>query len=83
MSGAILIPAYNPEDRLLKLIDDLHAAGLGNIVVVNDGSKKSCAPIFDAIRANSSITLLEHSVNMGKGAAMKTGFDYILLAHAR
>lgn len=77
MSGAILIPAYNPEDRLLKLIDDLQAAGLGNIVVVNDGSKKSCAPIFDAVRANRSITLLEHSVNMGKGAAMKTGFDYI------
>ena len=33
----ILIPSLNPDDRLIKLVDELLAVGFNNIIVVNDG----------------------------------------------
>ena len=35
----IVIPAYEPDDKLVNLMDNLVAAGLSPIVVVNDGSE--------------------------------------------
>ena len=34
----VIIPAYKPDEKLLKLIDDLHENTDYNIIVVNDGS---------------------------------------------
>ncbi len=72
----ILIPAYKPDDKLNKLIDDLHAAGFMNIVVVDDGGGEPFRPFFEKA-AEQGATVLVHEVNRGKGAALKTGLRHI------
>lgn len=78
---AIIIPAYEPDKRLISLIDDLVQKDIGPIFVVNDGSDMSFDCIFNAIKdkvENSGGLILKHEVNKGKGRALKTAFGYIL-----
>ncbi|SCY49046.1 Glycosyl transferase family 2 [Lachnospiraceae bacterium XPB1003] len=78
---AIIIPAYEPDKRLISLIDDLVQKEIGPIFVVNDGSDMSFDCIFNAIKdkvENSGGLILKHEVNKGKGRALKTAFGYIL-----
>lgn len=77
MSITVLIPAYNPGDTLLPLLDALHEAGFTDVVVVDDGSKAECQDIFTRLEASGKATLLRHAVNMGKGAALRFGFNHI------
>ncbi len=72
----VLIPSLNPSQRLPQLVDGLEEQGFTHIVVVNDGSKPECRPIFDRLRARASCTVLTHPVNCGKGAGLKTGLRY-------
>ena len=79
MKPWILIPAYRPDEKLLHLLESLHAAGHNEILVVNDGSGVDCDGIFAEIRRRwSSVTVLSHETNRGKGDALKTGFRYLL-----
>ncbi len=72
----IIIPAYKPDEKLLQLIHALKKASNARILVVNDGSGESFAPIFEEVSA-LGCTLLHHQINRGKGAAMKTAFQYL------
>jgi len=71
---AVLIPAYQPDTKLVGLVDALRA-DFPHVVVVDDGST-GCDDVFGAIR-NSVEALLVHPENRGKGAALKTGFAWI------
>ncbi|MEY7998850.1 glycosyltransferase [Clostridium sp. Mt-5] len=75
---AILIPAFNPDDKLVILIKELIELGVENIIVVDDGSKKQCSYIFKNIKKFSQCNVIEHAVNLGKGRALKTGVNYFL-----
>jgi len=70
----VIIPAYKPDEKLLRLIDDLHENTDYNIIVVNDGSGADFDAVFQAIP--DYVTVLQHDVNRGKGRAMKTAFEY-------
>ena len=75
----VLIPAYEPDGRLPALVDALIAADPAvRIVVVDDGSGPAFRPVFDAVAARDAV-VLRHSVNRGKGAALKTGFRFAAL----
>ncbi len=68
----ILIPAYNPDERLEVLIEELGKyISREQIIVVNDGSING----FDFSKLNVKVVC--HSVNMGKGEALKSGFAFI------
>lgn len=72
----IVVPAYNPDSALIALVESLcHKENVIAIVVVDDGSQDS--EPFDKIKANSKVKILAHDVNMGKGRALKTAFNYI------
>lgn len=73
----ILIPAYEPRNRIIKLIDDIQAITDVEIIVVNDGSGKKCKEIFNKIE-EKGIKVLTHPANKGKGEAIKTGVKYLL-----
>ena len=79
----IVIPAYQPDGRLQQLLQQLCQWQNTPIVVVNDGSSPEYAPILNGVQrlleAHGGV-LLHHKTNLGKGAALKTGFEY-LLAH--
>lgn len=71
----ILIPAYNPDDKLLSLLDDL-SSRFSRIVVVDDGSTVG-REVFDGVRSRG-VPVVAHEKNRGKGAALKTGFRWIM-----
>jgi dolichol-phosphate mannosyltransferase len=77
----IVLPALDPDDKILKFIDSL-IRNLGNkleLIVVNDGSKlEKRTEFFDKITQLSGCTVLHHEINLGKGAALKTAFSYLL-----
>ncbi|HEU0123617.1 MAG TPA: GtrA family protein [Bryobacteraceae bacterium] len=81
MNVCILIPAYHPGPELLPLVEELAVAGYRAIVVVDDGSGPSFSRLFAAVAAVPGVTLLRHAVNLGKGAALKTGFNHILCVY--
>ena len=72
----ILIPAFNPSLDLIELVKNLLKTGFTRIVVVDDGSTSKEA--FEKLQAMPPLTVVTHPHNMGKGAALKTGFKYIL-----
>lgn len=77
----LIIPAYDPDAKLLVLIDALRAKGFGRIVVVNDGSGPQSQAVFAQLGA--PVQLLTHPVNRGKGAALKTAFAHVAQSQAQ
>lgn len=77
----IVIPSYEPDERLIAFLKDLVKAGLKNIIVVNDGSGDEYNDIFanaKKIIKPAGGVVLDHEVNKGKGRALKTAFSYAL-----
>ena len=70
----VIIPAYKPDDTLIKLIGDLEPYDLEKIVV-DDGSGEEHEHIFNAVEDRCIV--LRHEENRGKGAAIKTALGYI------
>jgi putative flippase GtrA len=80
--AVVLIPAYEPGPPLAALVAELSAAPrIAGVVVVNDGSSLRCEPVFGEIEGMPRVSVLTHAGNQGKGAALKTGFQYILAAY--
>lgn len=75
---AVIIPAYEPDEKLIGTLKELIAAGFDDILVVNDGSSPVCEPVFEQVKLLPQCTLLSHPVNKGKGAALKTAFSFFL-----
>lgn len=79
MEYVVLIPAYKPDMRLVALVDELTQVDLP-VLVVDDGSTEEQRPVFDEL-AKRNIPVVRHAVNQGKGRAIKTGFNYLLINH--
>jgi glycosyltransferase involved in cell wall biosynthesis len=75
---AVLIPAWQPEPRLVTLIRSLLESIVGAIIVVDDGSGEDCTGIFQELTLLPRVHVLRHGVNLGKGRALKTGINYCL-----
>ncbi len=71
-----LIPAYQPAESLVEFVRTLLDRGFPQVIVVDDGSDPACAGTFAAITALTGATVLHHAINLGKGAAIKSGLNY-------
>jgi glycosyltransferase involved in cell wall biosynthesis len=69
----IIIPAYNEEQNIGKVLQGIKDLHLGvDILVVNDGSLDNTALV-----ANSyGVAVVSHPYNLGYGAALQTGYKY-------
>ena len=74
----IIVPSYNPDEKLEEVVKGLVEGGFEDIIVVNDGSAEDTLSRFRNVEKYSEVTLLTHEVNKGKGRAMKTAFAYVL-----
>ncbi|SEL06496.1 MULTISPECIES: glycosyltransferase family 2 protein [unclassified Butyrivibrio] len=75
----IIIPAYEPDEKLIKLLSDLKASELKPVVIVDDGSDKDTyGQLFETAKSEYGAVVLRHAVNMGKGRALKDAFNYCL-----
>lgn len=69
----VIVPMYNEASTVAEVITAL-GASFDRIVCVDDGSTDGS----DAIARAHGATVLRHAVNQGQGAALQTGFDYVL-----
>lgn len=74
---AVIIPAYKPDNRLPPYVWALREAGIGKIVVVDDGSGEEYRPLFDSIPQDEAVHILSYFPNGGKGVALKRGMAYV------
>ncbi|MBI5393418.1 glycosyltransferase family 2 protein [Candidatus Woesearchaeota archaeon] len=72
----IIIPAKNEEKHIDKVIEETkkYAEYFSNILVVDDGSSDNTAEIAE----QQNVSVIKHIINLGKGAALKTGCDYAI-----
>src|SRR3989344_6321778 len=74
MDPLIIIPAFNEEKAISKVILDLKSNKYNNILVVDDGSKDKTAEIAK----KHNVKVIRHFINRGQGAALQTGTEYAL-----
>ncbi len=68
-----VIPAYNEAVHLAEVLRRLKTQLIPeNIVVVDDGSTDGTI----AVAKNGGVTVVEHGLNLGKGRALRDGFEY-------
>jgi len=70
----IVIPAKDEAKLIRPVIETTLALGFQNIVLVNDNSTDKTKEI--ALSYGPKIKVLDHILNLGAGAATKTGIDY-------
>lgn len=83
IAPVLVIPALDPDNKLPELIDLLRSDNpqrkrFSHIVVIDDGSDEAAQPVFTELARLSDVTVIHHQTNQGKGAALKTGFNWVL-----
>ncbi len=78
---SVVIPCYNEEKTLEAIVARVLAAdrcGLSiEVVIVDDGSRDHSVEVMRHLAAeHAGICVVEHGVNQGKGAALRTGFQH-------
>ncbi len=77
MQAVILIPAYKPDKKIIDLVNDLSSKLSYDIIIVDDGGGVEFKSIFEELKNISKTTIITHERNLGKGASLKSGFQYI------
>ncbi len=71
----VLIPAYEPDERMVELVEVLHTAG-HRMIVVDDGSGEAYAELFRRVE-DRGVEVLHEPENVGKATALRTGLAHI------
>jgi len=73
----VVIPSFNPTEVLFELVCHLKAQGFSNLIVIDDGSRVECSEHFLHVE-RMGVDIIRHNKNLGKGQALKSGFQYAL-----
>ena len=74
----VIIPSYEPDEKLTGMLAELRKEGFVRLIVVDDGSGREYEKYFQAAKEEFHCDVLYHSINQGKGRALKTAFDFVL-----
>jgi glycosyltransferase involved in cell wall biosynthesis len=87
---SVIIPAYNESNTIVEILDPVRKVSLNMskeiIIVVDDASVDGTPQLVEKYNSDE-VKLLVHSVNQGKGAAIRTGIaaargEYVLIQDA-
>lgn len=71
-TACAVIPVYNHEHAIARVVEAVRAAGLP-CILVDDGSGAACARELDRLAVASDVALVRLASNGGKGAAVMAG----------
>ena len=79
MKLSVVIPCYNEKRTIKKLVEHVRQSGVAEqeIIVVDDGSDDGTRELLRTEIQPLVDKIIFHEVNMGKGAALRTGFNEI------
>ena len=77
----VIIPSYEPDEKLVLLVENLKNAGFSEVIVVDDGSEDGEYQKLFMKTQELGCIVLHHAVNQGKGRALKTAFNHCLFAY--
>ena len=77
----LIIPAYEPDERLITLLQNLKDAEFNTVILLDDGSGDAYQSIFETAEKEYGCTILRHYRNLGKGRGLKDAFNYCLNAY--
>jgi glycosyltransferase involved in cell wall biosynthesis len=70
---SVLIPVYNEEQTLERLLDAVEERPeVSELVIVDDGSTDRTSEILEARDFKGNVQIIRHERNRGKGAALRT-----------
>lgn len=71
----VIIPAYNEASRIALVLEDIRKINIP-VIVVDDGSRDNTFEIAEKYKKKiKNLIVLKHKINLGKGAALKTGCE--------
>ena len=74
MKPVVIIPVYNHEHAIAAVVSSVRKHGLP-VLLVDDGSKPSCAAVMDSLVKAPEVTVFRRTKNGGKGAAVMSGLE--------
>jgi glycosyltransferase involved in cell wall biosynthesis len=75
---SIVIPIFNEEETLLDIIERVRATPYEKeLILVDDCSVDGTRAILAKLENDPDLSIHYHSVNQGKGAALRTGFQHV------
>jgi glycosyltransferase involved in cell wall biosynthesis len=83
----VVVPCYNEEETIKQLITRvLEQDAVREVIIVNDASTDNSRKLIKELK-DQRIVFLENSINLGKGASVKKGFqiatsEYVLIQDA-
>ncbi len=78
INSVVVIPALNPDERMVDYVKALSETGFAKIIVINDGSSEEYDTFFERAGEVANCIVLRHVVNRGKGCALKTAMKHYL-----
>jgi glycosyltransferase involved in cell wall biosynthesis len=75
-----VIPVFNGAATIRQLVDRVRSALAGysyELVIVDDGSTDATSALIDELADGVNVRKISHSSNLGKGAALRTGFEHV------
>ena len=86
-SLTVVVPCYNEEKTIKQLITRvLEQDAVREVIIINDASTDNSRKLIEELQ-DQRIVFLENSINLGKGASVKKGFqiatsEYVLIQDA-
>ena len=78
MKLSVVIPIFNEEETLLEILERVRATPFEKeIILVDDCSADGTRAILKELEGDEDLSIHYHSVNQGKGAALRTGFQHV------
>ena len=75
MKLSVVVPIFNEKNTIREVYDRIRAVDINKeIILIDDGSTDGTREIIKGLSADDTIVLF-HEKNMGKGAALRTGFQ--------
>ena len=72
---SVVMPVYNEKNTVLKIVDKvLKLDMVRELIIVDDGSTDGTREALNEAKFDGRVKVVLHDKNMGKGAALRTGF---------